>query len=151
MNRDLLDVSISLHFNLMNNSMVQSTGQYHSFLLSFSIVLCLSIFLGCDSVSSNLNKASLELKTAEENIGTLTSEDISHLELVMEELNKHYEENSDNYTGEQVKELGRLQGRYAAIMVKKGASEIEESIKDLGNQMEGFIEGITDSPNNKNK
>ena len=61
------------------------------------------------------------------------------------------ETNRKNYTDEQVKEIGKLQGRYAAILVKQGMDEFQGSLKDLGSKMEGFIEGITDSTNIKNK
>ncbi|MFN5794286.1 MAG: hypothetical protein ACK455_05785, partial [Bacteroidota bacterium] len=83
------------------------------------------------------------------NKDNLTQSDLDKMELKMEELEKDLELNRNNYTDEQVKEIGRLQGRYAAILVKKGINDFQESVKDLNNQMEGFMEGIKDSTNNK--
>ena len=79
-----------------------------------------------------------------QNKDNLTQSDLDKMELKMEELEKDLELNRNNYTDEQVKEIGRLQGRYAAILVKKGINDFQESVKDLNNQMEGFMEGIKD-------
>jgi len=79
----------------------------------------------------------------------MTAKDWSALEKKMQELENDLEQNRDKYTDEQVKEIGKLQGRYFAIAVKKGLNDFQESVKNLGNQMEGFMEGITDTTNNK--
>jgi hypothetical protein len=69
----------------------------------------------------------------------------------MLELESDLEQNKDKYTDEQVKEIGKLQGRYFAVSLKKGINNFQESLKDLNNQMEGFIEGIKSDTNNNNK
>ena len=58
-------------------------------------------------------------------------------------------QNREKYTDEQVKEIGKLLGRYFAITVKKGINDFQESLKVIGNQMDGFIEGIKSNTNNK--
>lgn len=72
----------------------------------------------------------------------MTEKDWSALENKMKELENDLEQSRDKYNDEQVKEFGKLQGRYFAITVKKGINDFQESLKDLGNQMEGFIEGF---------
>jgi hypothetical protein len=67
----------------------------------------------------------------------------------MQELESDLEQNRDKYTDEQVKEIGKLQGRYFALAVKKGINDFQESLKDLGSQMEGFIQGINSDTLNK--
>jgi uncharacterized protein YceK len=104
---------------------------------------------GCNNVQSKLDSAEKEIEYAEQNKKEMTEKDWSALEKRMKELESDLEQNRDKYTDEQVKELGRLQGRYFAIAVKKGMNDFQESVKDLGNQMEGFIEGLTDTTKNK--
>jgi hypothetical protein len=116
----------------------------------FTLVILVLMF-SCSQSRSNIEKATQMIEHAEQHKDALKQSDFDKMALKMEELQKDLETNRDNYTDEQVKEIGNLQGRYAAILVKKGMNDFEESVKDLGNQMEGFIEGITDSTNIKNK
>jgi tetrahydromethanopterin S-methyltransferase subunit G len=114
------------------------------------LLLCLIIALNsCNNVQSRLDRAEKEIEYAEQNKKEMTEKDWSALEKRMEELESDLEQNRDKYTDEQVKELGKLQGRYFAIAVKKGMNDFQESVKDLGNQMEGFVEGLTDTTKNK--
>jgi tetrahydromethanopterin S-methyltransferase subunit G len=117
-------------------------------ILFLSFLIALS---SCNNVQSRLDKAEKDIEYAEQNKEKMTANDWSALEKKMQELESDLEQNRDKYTDEQVKEIGKLQGRYFAVAVKKGINDFQESVKDLGNQMEGFIEGITDSTNNKNK
>jgi len=99
-------------------------------------------------VQSRLDKANKEVEYAEQNKDAMAEKDWTALEKKMEELESDLEQNREKYTDKQVKEIGKLQGRYFAVAAKKGINDFQESVKDLGNQMEGFIEGITDSTNN---
>jgi uncharacterized protein YoxC len=118
------------------------------------LTLLLVIFIAfsaCNNIQSRLDRAEKEIEHAEKNKDAMTDKNWSELEKKMQDLESDLEHNRAKYTDEQVKEIGKLQGRYFAIAVKKGINDFQESVKDLGNQMEGFIEGITDSTNNKNK
>ncbi len=117
-------------------------------ILLLGLLIALS---SCNNVQSRLDKAEKEIEYAEQNKEEMTAKDWSVLEKKMQELESDLEQNREKYTDEQVKEIGKLQGRYFAVAVKKGINDFQESVKDLGNQMEGFIEGITDSTQNKNK
>lgn len=109
----------------------------------------LVLLLSCNQSQSGIEKASKMIEHAEQNKDALTQSEFDKVELKMEELQKDLETNRKNYSDEQVKEIGKLQGRYAAILVKNGIINFQESVKDLGTQMDGFIEGITDTTNNK--
>jgi hypothetical protein len=110
------------------------------------IFLVIVIFLGsCNPVQSKLDNAESGIEYAEENKKKMTTEDWSNLERKMIELESDLEMNRDKYTNEQVKELGKLQGRYVALLVKRGLNDFQNSLEDLENQMEGFMEGIMDS------
>ena len=115
-------------------------------ILLLGLLIALS---GCNNVQSRLDSAEKEIEHAEQNKIEMTEKDWSTLEKTMKELEIDLEQNREKYTDEQIKEIGKLQGRYFAIAVKKGLNDFQESVKDLGNQMDGFIEGITDTTNNK--
>jgi hypothetical protein len=121
----------------------------YTFYLIFTIFILSS--LSCNRVQSKLNNASNQIENAQQNIKEMNSSDWSELKNTMTELEDHFESNKDNYSDEQVKEIGRIQGKYAALLVKKGINDFQESLKDLGNQVDGFVEGITDTTNTKNK
>ncbi len=117
----------------------------------YFIIAILVLLFSCNQSQSGIEKASKMIEHAEQNKDSFTQSEFDKMELKMEELEKDLETNRKNYTDEQVKEIGKLQGRYAAILVKQGMDEFQGSLKDLGSKMEGFIEGITDSTNIKNK
>ena len=99
---------------------------------------------GCNNVQSRLDSAEKEIEHAEQNKKEMSEKDWSTLEKTMKELEMDLDQNREKYTDEQVKEIGKLQGRYFKIAVKKRWNDFQESAKDLGNQMEGFMEGFKD-------
>lgn len=114
-------------------------------------VLLVFFFLGlcsCDIFQSTIDQAKSEIEYAEKNIEVMTTEDWSELEIKMQEFEIEFEQNRDKYSDEQIKEIGNLKGRYAALLFKKGMNDIKDSIKDVGDQLEGFIEGIQDNLDN---
>lgn len=106
-------------------------------------------FLGCDNVQSHIDSAEKEIEYAEKNKEGMTSQDWSILEEKMQDLESDLEQSRDKFTDEQVKEIGKLQGRYFAVALKNGINDFQESLKDLGIQMEGFTEGIKSDTINK--
>ena len=117
-----------------------------SFVFLFFLTL---IFYSCNTSESKIKSCEKEIVHAEENAKNYTPDNWKKLEEKMDALQNDVQTNRDKYTDEQIKEIGKLQGRYFAVSVKKGINDFQESVKDLGNQMEGFIEGITDTTNNK--
>ena len=99
-------------------------------------------FVSCNSPEAKISNAEKELDFTEQNKSEMTADDWSNLEIQMEELERELELNRENYTDEEIKDIGRLQGRYAALLAKKGMNDFQNSIDDLGNQLEGFMEGI---------
>jgi len=100
------------------------------------------VLFGCNSIQTNLDKAEGAIEIAEQKSSSMTEEDWSELEMTMQKLETDLEQNRSKYNDEQVKEIGKLQGRYFAVAVKRGINDFQESLKDLGSQAEGFIEGI---------
>lgn len=116
------------------------------------VALILMIFLSlsaCNNLQSKIKSTDKEIERAEQNKEEMTAKDWSVLENKMKDLQSDLEQNREKYTDEQVKEIGKLQGRYFAVAVKKGINDFQESVNDISNQMEGFIEGIKADTNNK--
>jgi hypothetical protein len=111
-------------------------------------IVALFIF-SCNQPNSEIQSATKMIDRAEQTNEALTESDLEQLEKKMDQLQKNLDQNRDKYPDEQVKEIGKLQGRYTSVIVKKGISDFKKSVKDIGNQMEGFIEGMSDT-NNKN-
>jgi tetrahydromethanopterin S-methyltransferase subunit G len=99
----------------------------------------------CNGIQSEIKNTQQLIENAEKNKDIMSKADFDKLEIKMDELQKNLDANRQDYTDEQVKEIGKLQGRYTSLILKKGLNDFKESVKDLGNQMEGFIEGISDS------
>ena len=114
-------------------------------------VIFLFILTGCigNGVQSKLDTALSKIEHAEKYKSQMSSEDWTNLEVMMDDLENDLELKRDKYNDEQIKEFGKIQGRYTALVVKKGLSDFQETIKDLGTQMEGFIEGVNSDTINK--
>ena len=121
--------------------------------MNIKIIILLAVIVtvfSCNHAQSKLKNAIGEIEYAEKNKKTLSEKEWSNLKVMMEELESDFELNKDKYDDEQIKEFGKIQGRYTALVVKKGLSDFQETVKDLGKQMEGFIDGIkSDTLNNK--
>ena len=126
------------------------TGKFNVMIQKILLLGCLISLNGCNNVQSRLDIAEKKIEYAEQNKEKMTTKDWSALKKKMQELESDLEQNRDKYTDEQIKEAGKLQGRYFAINLKKRINDFQESATDLSNQMEGFIEGISDSTNYKN-
>jgi primosomal protein N'' len=117
----------------------------------FILLALISLLFGaCNTTQLKIEKATEEIEYAERNKKGMTEQDFEKLQLQMEELEQDLTENRKNYSEEQIKEIGKIKGRYTALLIKKGIKDIQESVKDIGNQMEGFIEGFkTDTITNQ--
>ena len=117
----------------------------------FIILLAVAVFtFSCDHAQSQLDSAFSEIEYAEKNKKSLSDKEWADLKMMMEALESDFELNRDKYNDEQIKEYGKIQGRYTSLVVKKGLADFQETVKDLGKQMEGFIEGVnSDTITNK--
>jgi len=109
------------------------------------LVIMSHTLTSCNGIQSEIKNTQQLIENAEKNKDIMSKADFDKLEIKMDELQKNLDANRQDYTDEQVKEIGKLQGRYTSLILKKGLNDFKESVKDLGNQMEGFIEGISDS------
>ena len=114
-------------------------------LLLSCIALC-----SCNQSENEIRNATKMIDHAEQSDGKLSKSEMDQLGSTIDMLQKKLDDKRSEYSDEQIKEIGKLQGRYTALVVKNGIHDFKESMKDLGNQLEGFVEGITDSSEIKN-
>lgn len=109
----------------------------------FFVFLFTILFISsCDFKQSKIDSVAAELDYAEANKKEMATEDWESLQITIEELEIDVDLNRDNFTDEQVKQIRKLQGRYAALAFKKGLNDFQDSMKDLGDQVEGFVKGF---------
>lgn len=83
------------------------------------------------------------IEFAENNEHGPNEDEMDRINIMLQELKKELKYDRDMYTEEQIKEIGILKGRYDAIVFKKGVIDFRESLMDMGNEIEGFIEGLS--------
>ncbi len=106
------------------------------FVLLFTILFISS----CDFKQSKIDSVAAELDYAEANKKEMATEDWESLQTTVAELEQDVDLNRDTFSDEQVKQIRKLQGRYAALAFKKGLNDFQDSMKDLGDQVEGFVD-----------
>ena len=109
---------------------------------TISFLFVIFLIVSCNRIQSKLDKAATEIEYAELNKKEMTANDWANLDTIMTHLENDFHLNRDKYNDEQVKEIGKIKGKYTALIVKKGLYDFQESIKDLENQMEGFLESL---------
>lgn len=117
-------------------------------IILFVTALLISTNFSCQS-KHEINEVDKTLTQAEQNIANIDSADLKKLEIKINELQQDLEKNREKYTDEEVKEIGKLQGRYVAFILKKQVKELKDNLDNFKNQMEGFIEGINNNSNNQ--
>jgi hypothetical protein len=103
------------------------------------------IISACSSNQSKIDNLREHLVSMERDSNNITADNMNQAEQEIALLDTEIVNNRSKFTQEQILEFGKLKGRYAALLVKKGLNDFKESVKDFGNQVEGFMEGITDS------
>lgn len=109
----------------------------------------MSFLMSCNQSQYSIDNVKSLIEKAEQNKESFSKNDFEKLEIKIEELQRDLDANRQNYTEVQIEEIGKIKGRYTALLIKKGFNDFKKSIEDLGSQMEGFIEGISDTTKNK--
>jgi hypothetical protein len=109
------------------------------FFISFLILGC---SIGKDPIESDINSIVTE---TESNYKNFTEAQWEENNQMMEELTIQFQQNRENYTPEQIKEINKAIGRYQAIQLKRGIKEFENAISDFGQQLEGAAEELADT------
>jgi hypothetical protein len=107
----------------------------------------LFFLVGCDQNQRTIDNITSELSHAEQNLSSLNEQDWNALEKKMDDLDKSLTDERSGFSQKQIEDARKLQGKYAALILKREVGGAIDGIKDLGNQVEGFIEAIQDSTN----
>jgi hypothetical protein len=94
----------------------------------------------CDSSQSAIKDLEVLLNEIEENHQTYTDEDWETIFItysVIEEKLAMYE-----YTGEDLKEISRLRGKYVGYLTKHSLKDLEKQVNEIPKQIEGAMEGF---------
>ena len=117
------------------------------------ILVCVSILLivglaSCNPGQSTINDLeSLVIKVEREH-ETFTEEEWSEVSMTYSEIERviaNYE-----YSDEQLKEIGRLKGKYLGYQTQHSMNNMEKQIKNAAKEVEGAIEGFVDVFSNDN-
>ena len=109
--------------------------------LGFLAVLAFAL-LSCNATTSRLNRVEGILSYAEENLENLSEEDWLKLDAEVNDLTEYLNLKRAELTGEEIEQIGNLQGRYLKLKVKAGLDDFKDTIEDFSNQIEGFFDGI---------
>ena len=94
------------------------------------------------SVKSNINSIVID---AENNYKNFSEDDWLKKDKELEELTKTFDENRSKYSPEQIEEINKLVGRYSMLKIKKAGSDLMIDLQDMGQQLGGAIEALTDT------
>ncbi len=115
-------------------------------LLFFSAFL--SVVMSCQTkeerVIADLEKLAIQIEQRAE---TYSDED---WQMVIDKYKKIHRESMDcDFTEEQLKELGRVEGKLTTVIAKEGSKKISRDVKDLVKDgksvVEGFLQGLSES------
>jgi ribosomal protein S15P/S13E len=109
-------------------------------------IACSLIFLtvACNAPNHKIGQVDKQLDAMELDVSSISDEDWKKLDAKIAELEQHYKENRKDYTDEQLQEIGRLQGRYSRLALKRGIENARQGLKDLNELAKGFLEGFTE-------
>jgi len=111
---------------------------------SLFLILLLIGLSACNGPDRKISKIDDQLTAIEQDTSSINEEDWNALEASIAELEADVKTNRKEYTDEQLKEIGRLQGRYTRIAIKRGLRDFRIGREDFSKQAEGFLEGLTE-------
>lgn len=136
--------------NMQNGNYAYFCYEMYKIKIIILSVLITILSAACNQTQSKIEKVIKEIEYAERNKKEIPSQQLEKLQLQIEELQQDLNENQENYSKQQIKQIGKIQGRYTALLLKNGIKDFQESVIDISNQIEGFLEGFkTDTITNQ--
>jgi ribosomal protein S15P/S13E len=111
------------------------------FYIAFSLFF---LMVACNASKQKIDQVDNQLDSMESDESSISDEDWKKLDAKIAELDQHIKENRQDYTDEQLQEIGRLRGRYSRLALKKGIEDARQGLKDLTELAKGFLEGFTE-------
>lgn len=111
-------------------------------------MLFITIFhISCDSFTSVDSKVNSFVQDIEARQSTMTEFDWNQADLEVENYKQELYSSRSNLTESQIAETNKAIGKYAAIRLKHGIGIFKEQLKDVGSQLEGVINELSDTTN----
>ncbi len=119
-------------------------------LMIFAVVMTmLTAMVSCSTPQSTISDLETLVDKVEKNRKEYTEED---WEKILKEYSAINEDLKDNeYTDEELKEIGRLKGRYVGLLTKSAMKVAGSQLKTLFKQFEGGMEGLGEELNASSK
>ena len=114
------------------------------FVISFCMVLafCLS---ACSTKQGPINNLSSLAEEVQANGSNYTEEDWNAVAEELEVIESEMEQYKDEYTDEDIKEIGRLKGILVAQYTKESVKSITSGVENAMKEAEGFVDSFLSS------
>ena len=111
------------------------------------IIICLSLIASflltaCHSKNDPVNELNALTEQLSEDTSDYTEEDWETVGNQLEVIDAEIEQYRDQYTDEEMKEIGRLKGKCAGLIAKKAMNSATQKLGGISKQVEGMIEGF---------
>ncbi len=111
--------------------------------IAFLCQLIAITLVSCDKQQKQIDELSFELEEIQANADKdLNKEDLLLLEQKISELEHDIATNREDYTALQVEEFEETKGKFNYILLKQNLKETKETLKNYGNQIEGFLDAM---------
>ncbi len=111
-----------------------------------TVLLCQLIaimLVSCDKQQEQIDELAFEIEEIQTNgDGKLNKGDLLLLEQKIGELEHDIVINGEDYTALQVEEFEETKGKFNYILLKQNLKETKETLKNYGNQIEGFLDAM---------
>jgi hypothetical protein len=113
------------------------------------LLLIAMFFISCSNPQSKIDRISNDLTSAEQNSGKLSDKELESISADLGALQTDLDKNRDDYSDAQIKEIGKLKGRYASLVAKNSWDGFKRDVKDAASQVKGFVEGFMEEDTTK--
>lgn len=110
-------------------------------IISLSFIASL-LLTACHSKNDPMNELNALTEQLSEDTSDYTEEDWETVGNQLEVIDAEIEQYRDQYTDEEMKEIGRLKGKCAGFIAKKTMNSATQKLGDISKQAEGMIEGF---------
>lgn len=116
------------------------------------ITFCVSLFLGlsaCSTKQGPINDLSDLAEEVQANGSNYSAEEWNLVNEDLEVIESEIEQYKDEYTDEELKEIGRLKGILLAQYTKASVKSITSGVENAMKEAEGLVEGLFDGFSNE--
>lgn len=110
-----------------------------SFIFCAMLTLCI---ISCNSKQTPINRLEELTEDVQQNASGYTEEDWQSTAEELELIESEIEQYKDEYTDEELKEIGRLKGIYLAQLTKYSIKSFKNGLEDAMKEAEGIMEGF---------